>query len=319
MIAERAGNGRRVLVGLGEVLWDLLPTGKQLGGAPANFTYHAHALGAEARLISRIGKDALGQETLDRLKQLGLTAAFVQSDSELPTGTAGVELASDGQPRFTIHEPAAWDALEATSAAGRAVADADALCFGTLAQRDKRSRAALRSLVMAAPPTALRVLDLNLRQHYYSRELIQESLDLAQALKLNDEELVELARILSLTGDTRAQVAALADRFRLRCVACTRGARGSLLFAEGAWSEHAGVPARVVDTVGAGDAFTAAMTLGLLAGWPLDEIHMRAIDVATFVCTQSGATPSLPDVLRAPFQNVGVGLAIKTTNKDLAG
>jgi len=297
-----AGNRKPVLVGLGEVLWDLLPAGKQLGGAPANFAYHAHALGAEARLVSRIGNDVLGQATRERLVRLGLPTDKLQTDAVLPTGTAGVVVATDGQPQFTIHEPAAWDALELTPAGRQAVADADAVCFGTLGQRDPRSRATLRSLVAAASASALRVLDLNLRQHYFSRELIEDSLALAQVLKLNDAELTQLGGLLGLGGDARSQIASLAERYDLRCVACTRGAQGSLLFSGGRWSEHPGVPTEVADTVGAGDAFTAAMTLGLLAGWELDEVNRRAIELATFVCTQSGATPALPDTLRAPFR-----------------
>lgn len=294
---------RPIIVGLGEILWDLLPAGKQLGGAPANFAYHAHALGAEARLVTRIGRDTLGRETRDRLTQLGLSTAPLQMDPVLPTGTAGVVLAADGQPQFTIHEPAAWDTLELTSPGRQVVADADAVCFGTLGQRDPRSRATVRALVAAAPPPALRILDLNLRQHYFSRELIEESLALANVLKLNDAELIQLGVLLRLGGDARSQIATLAARYNLRCVACTRGAQGSVLFADGRWSEHPGVQTQVVDTVGAGDAFTAAMTLGLLAGWDLEEVNRHAIRVATFVCTRAGATPALPDSLRAPFSH----------------
>jgi len=302
MKPETPFDRRPIIVGLGEILWDLLPDGKQLGGAPANFAYHAQALGADARLVSRIGPDALGRETLERLTQLGLSTAALQTDPTLPTGTAGVVVAADGQPQFTIHEPAAWDALELTLEGRHAVADADAVCFGTLGQRDPRSRATVRALVAATPPSALRILDLNLRQHYISRELIEESLALANVLKLNDTELTQLGEFLGLSGDARTQIAALAGRYDLRGVACTRGARGSVLFAGGRWSEHPGVQTHVVDTVGAGDAFTAAMVLGLLVSWDLEEVHRRAIAVATFVCTQSGATPALPDELRAPFQ-----------------
>ncbi len=294
-----------VLVGLGEILWDLLPNGRQLGGAPANFAYHARSLGAEARLVTRVGNDALGDLTREKLAGLGLPGDGLQIDPVLPTGTAGVVVAPDGQPQFTIHEPAAWDALELTDGARKAVTDADAVCFGTLGQRDPRSRATLRALVAAAPRPALRILDLNLRQEYYSPALIQESLALASVLKLNEAELARLQELLGLPGDTRSQIAALAEKHQLRAVACTRGADGSLLYAAGRWSEHPGVQVEVVDTVGAGDAFTAAMTLGLLAGWDLDEVTRRAIDLATFVCTQPGATPPVPAALRLPFLNRG--------------
>jgi len=306
MKADRASGTPPVLVGLGEILWDLLPAGRQLGGAPANFACHAHALGAEARLVSRIGRDPLGQAAQEQLAALGLSAEGLQIDPLLATGTAGVSLTADGQPHFTIHEPAAWDALEVTSASRRAVADAHAVCFGTLAQRDGRARAALYSLLASTPPSALRILDLNLRQHYFSRTVVEDSLGLAQVLKLNDGELEQVASLLELGGDARAQIILLAERYQLRCVACTRGARGSLLFSSGRWSEHPGIPTDVVDTVGAGDAFTAAMTLGLLSGWPLDEVNDRAIGLATYVCTQRGATPPVPANLCAAFQPIPI-------------
>ena len=289
------------LVGIGEVLWDLLPGGRQLGGAPANFTYHARALGADARLISRIGDDDLGREALDRLTKLGVPTDCIEVDRALPTGTVGVEVAADGQPQFTIHEHVAWDALSGEPAGRLAVATADAVCFGTLAQRSEPSRSSIISLVAAVPPAALRIFDVNLRQNYFSSRLINESIAFADVLKLNETELPQLAVMFDLTGDERSQIRQLAERNLLRVVAYTRGGRGSLLFAEGRWSEHPGFPTKVVDTIGAGDSFTAALALGLLAGWPLDEIHQRASEVAAYVCSQPGATPVLPERLRAPF------------------
>lgn len=289
------------LVGIGEVLWDLLPGGRQLGGAPANFTYHARALGADARIISRIGHDELGREALDRLTKLGVPTDCIEVDRTLPTGTVGVEVAADGQPQFTIHEHVAWDALSGEPAGRLAVAAADAICFGTLAQRSEPARSSIISLVAAARPKALRIFDVNLRQNYFSSRLINESIAFADVLKLNETELPQLATMFDLTGDERSQIRQLAERNLLRVVAYTRGGRGSLLFAEGRWSEHPGFPTKVADTIGAGDSFTAAMTLGLLAGWPMDEIHQRASEVAAYVCSQPGATPVLPDRLRAPF------------------
>ncbi len=289
------------LVGIGEVLWDLLPGGRQLGGAPANFTYHARALGAEARIISRVGHDELGDEALDRLTKLGVPTDCIEVDPTLPTGTVGVEVAADGQPQFTIHKHVAWDALSGEPAGRLTVAAADAICFGTLAQRSEPSRSSIISLVAAAPPHALRILDVNLRQNYFSSRLINESLAFTDVLKLNETELPQLAAMFDLTGDERSQIRQLAERNQLRVVAYTRGGRGSLLFSEGSWSEHPGAPTKVADTIGAGDSFTAALALGLLAGWPLDEIHQRASEVAAYVCSQPGATPVLPEHLRAPF------------------
>ena len=289
------------LVGLGEVLWDLLPGGRQLGGAPANFTYHASALGADARLISRVGQDALGREALDRLEKLGVPTDCLEVDRTLPTGTVGVEVAADGQPQFQIHEHVAWDALSGELAGRLAVAAADAVCFGTLAQRREPSRSTIISLVAAAPPHALRILDVNLRQNYFSSRLINESVAFADVLKLNETELPQLAALFDLTGDERSQIRQLAERNLLRVVAYTRGGRGSLLFSEGRWSEHPGFPTKVVDTIGAGDSFTAALALGLLGGWDLDRINENANRVAAHVCTCAGATPPLPEHLRTLF------------------
>ena len=282
------------VLGIGEILWDLLPSGKQLGGAPANFAYHAHALGAETRVVSRVGSDPLGLEILARLAALGLPTDGVGVNASAPTGTVSVDVQADGQPRFTIHENVAWDRIGVDAASLEFAAHANALCFGSLAQRCAASRAAIRQVISKTPTTALRVFDINLRQHFYSRELIESSLALANALKLNETELPVLAELFVLAGDVRAQLAALAQRFELRAIALTRGAHGSLLLADGAWSEHAGLTAKVVDAVGAGDAFTAAWTLGLLAQQPLDEINQRANELAAFVCTQPGATPPLP-------------------------
>jgi fructokinase len=288
-------------IGLGEVLWDELPGGRQLGGAPANFAYHAAALGARAQVVSRVGRDPLGAELLARLQQLGLATDTVELDPAAPTGTVTVSLGADGQPGYTIHESVAWDFIAAEPAGLRAVAAADAICFGTLAQRSARSRASIHSLLRQARRDALRIFDVNLRQHYYSRELIEHSLSLANVLKVNETELPLLAALFQLSGNEAAQVAEIARRFALRAVAFTRGGRGSLLYADGITSEHAGQPVQVADTVGAGDSFTAAFALGLLREWPLDTINQRATAIASYVCSQTGATPILPEELRAPF------------------
>jgi fructokinase len=289
-------------LGIGEILWDLLPAGKQLGGAPANFAYHAHALGAEGIVVSRVGDDQLGREVIERLRGLGLATDCVAVDPTAATGTVSVALSPEGQPTFTIRENVAWDRLTVEPAALAVARAADAVCFGSLAQRGEASRASIRHLVAATRPGALRVFDINLRQQFYSREIVDASLQLANALKINDGELPVLAGLLDLPArDARQQIEHVARRYDLRLVACTRGAHGSLLFAGGRWSEHPGVHATVVDSVGAGDAFTAAMTLGVLAGWDLARVNGQANEVAAFVCTQAGATPKLPDTLRDAF------------------
>jgi fructokinase len=291
------------VVGLGEVLWDLLPSGRKIGGAPANFAYHSHALGADARLVSRVGADALGTELLADLELLGLSTDYISIDRTHPTGTVTVQLAADGQPRYTIHEGVAWDYLVADSTAVACTTTADAICFGSLAQRCAPSHSAIRTLLTASRPDALRIFDVNLRQDFYSRELIESSLELANVLKLNDTELPVLARLLGVTSLlNKQQLAELADRYGLRLVAYTCGARGSILYDGTRWTEHPAQAVDVKDTVGAGDSLTAAVAIGMLAGWDLGTIGNRATNIAGYVCSCEGATPSLPADLRAPFE-----------------
>ena len=290
------------LVGIGEILWDLLPDGRQLGGAPANFAYHASALGARGSIVSRIGNDSFGREILMTLQKLGLRTDLIEVDSTAPTGTVNVTVASDGQPQFIIHEPVAWDAITGNEAARKVVSEADAVCFGTLAQRRPASHHAIRSLVQLTRQSAFRILDVNLRQNYYSRELIDESLAVANLLKMNDTELPRIGSMFGWEGDERHVIKQIANRFDLHTIALTRGAHGSLLYSRGAWDDHTGIPATVVDTVGAGDSFTAAMTIGLLAGWPLAVINARANEIAAVVCRHVGGTPPIPDRLSEPFR-----------------
>jgi fructokinase len=289
------------IIGIGEVLWDLLPAGKQLGGAPANFVCHAQALSASALLISRVGDDPTGRDIIVDWQARGLRTDTISVDGAAPTGTVSVEVDQDGQPHYTIHENVAWDRLEADPPALAVVRAADAVCFGTLAQRGLISRRAINTLLAATRPEALRIFDINLRAPYLDDDVIKGSMATANVLKLNDQELPVLARLFELTGEPRRQIAALAERFALRSVALTHGGNGSLLFASGAFAEHAGLPVTVQDTVGAGDSFTAALAIGLLRGWPPEKINEHANAVAAYVCSQSGATPVLPELLRAPF------------------
>ena len=286
------------IVAIGEVLWDLLPGGRQLGGAPANFAIHAHALGGDVRLISRVGDDALGREVLDAFRRRGMPTDTIVVDAMAPTGTVAVTVGADGQPAYRIVEDVAWDRIVVDQTAMDVVQEADAVCFGSLAQRSESSWCAIRTLVSATSPRSLRIFDVNLRAPYVDAKTIEASLDVADALKLNDQELPILTKMFGLPGGEREGVEALARRFCLSLVALTRGASGSLLHADGEWSDHPGLPTKVVDTVGAGDAFTAMLVVGRLAGWPLDEINRRANEVAAFVCTQAGATPELPAAYR---------------------
>jgi fructokinase len=303
------------IVAVGEVLWDLFPEGPLLGGAPANFAYHAHALGAQVQLITRVGTDEPGREILRRFRGMGLSDATVQVDETAPTGSVKVQLSGNGLAHFTIQENVAWDFIALTTEALAAARRADAICFGSLAQRAETSRETIRKLVETAPAGALKVFDINLRQKFYSREVIEESLRWANVLKLNDDELPTLAAMFGLgvaaedqsnsgagtrTGVSapHVQIGRLARAFDLRSVALTRGPKGSLLYQvsgdQGRWSDCGPRPVKVVDTVGAGDSFTAALVLGLLLKMDLNEINSIANDVAGYVCSQAGGTPALP-------------------------
>jgi fructokinase len=284
------------IVGVGEVLWDLLLTGPKLGGAPANFAYHAHALGAHVNVITRVGNDDYGREIIRRFQNMGLPEATVQIDQTAPTGTAKVVLSGDGLAHFTIQDNVAWDYIAANREALAVAGTADAICFGSLAQRCQTSRDSILQLVAAAPAKALRVFDINLRQQFYTRAVIEKSLRLADVLKLNEEELPILAAMFGLSGPANRQIERLAQTFDLHVIALTRGPDGSLLFQRKGkrWSDCQSHPVQVIDTVGAGDSFTAVLVLGLLQKMDLDEINELANELARYVCSQAGATPSLP-------------------------
>jgi fructokinase len=284
-----------VILALGEALWDLLPNGKQLGGAPANFAYHAAQLGADARIVSTVGDDELGREVLARQRALGLDTSLIAVDPTHPTGTVTVSLDA-GQPTYTIHEPVAWDFIPATPDVLNAAAQADCVCYGTLAQRGAVSRQTIRAVLERTRPDALRVFDINLRQHYFDREIVDHSLRAATVLKINDEELPRLTALLD-AGDS------LFDHYpSLSLIALTRGGRGSeLRTRDGHVFDHPGFRAEpFADAIGAGDAFTAALAIGLLNRLPLTRIIENANRLAAYVCTQPGATPPLPpDLLQA--------------------
>jgi fructokinase len=285
------------LVGLGEILWDMLPTGKQLGGAPANFAYHAQALGANGVVVSCIGDDDLGKEVLSRLGGLGLDCRYIAVDKAHPTGTVTVKLDENGEPDFTIHENVAWDFIPLSADLLELADRTDAVCFGSLCQRLEVSRDTVRRFLQATKPDCIRVFDINIRQSFYNKDIVHAMLGLSNVLKLNDEELTIVADLLDITGSQSDILSQLTQRYKLRVIALTRGARGSRLYAQGQDSSHPGFSAQVADTVGAGDSFTAMMTLGLLRGEELYKINEDANRIASYVCSQSGATPELPDDL----------------------
>jgi fructokinase len=286
-----------VLVGLGEILWDMLPDGKKLGGAPTNFAYHAQALGGKGVVVSCVGDDELGKEILDKLDVLGLEKTFIAIDKEHPTGTVTVEVDENGKPDYIIHENVAWDYIPGDSCLCELAGRIDAVCFGSLCQRSEVSRRTVRDFLRAARDDCIRIFDINLRQSYYSKDVVKSMLQLANVLKLNDEELPVVAKLLDLAGEEMEILSALTQQFGLRMIVLTRGPDGSRLFTPEGDSEQKAVMTEIADTVGAGDAFTAAIALGLLKSMPLDEINELANRLAAFVCSQSGATPKLPESL----------------------
>jgi fructokinase len=297
-------NPRPLVIGLGELLWDLLPKGKQLGGAPANFAYIAALLGDRSVVASRVGNDRLGQEALWQLKSHGLDVSHVQRDAERPTGTAKVELDSKGQPEFHIIENVAWDFLEFSEDWISLARSTHAVCFGSLAQRSPASRATIKSFLCAMPPFAIGIFDVNLRQSYFSGELLRDSARFAKVLKLNQEEFPRFLDLMRcpLKNAERSDVAAarwLCKEFGLRLVCVTRGPNGSLLVTSTSEDEHPGFRVKIGDTVGAGDAFTATMVHHALRGSSLRATNSAANRMGAWVASQEGAMPPPdPDVLK---------------------
>ncbi len=280
-----------LILGLGEVLWDLLPGGRQLGGAPFNFAFHCHQLGQPAAVVSRLGADALGREARAAVRGLGLDDALVQQDEHHPTGTVSVALDESGQPTYTIHEDVAWDHLSWGPALEAAVSSARAVCFGTLAQRHPAARATVRRALSAAR-NALVVCDVNLRQHFWSPELVEESFRASRWAKLNDGELAVLADAFGLAGASESELlSALRKRCGLELVALTRGAKGCLVQTDDEEVSAPGRPVRVVDTVGAGDAFTAGLLCCVLEGRSVAEAAAFANRFAARVAGSAGGTP----------------------------
>jgi fructokinase len=294
------------VVGLGEVLWDLLPSGRQLGGAPANFAYCSHLLGDRAVVASRIGEDELGKAVRESLLARGVTDQFLQIDPEQPTGTVKVEIDRAGQPKFEIIHPVAWEFLEWTDTWQALARSADAVCFGSLAQRSPQSRQTILEFVDATRSEALRVFDVNLRQTSYSFEIISESMVRANVVKLNHEEVPRVRELLGINAfDALSFCKEVIEKFRLRLICITRGSNGSLLCNQTSAHEHPGFHVQVKDTIGAGDAFTAALVHEHLRGRSLAEMNDSANRLGAWVASNSGAMPPVPAIgLEAALANL---------------
>ena len=291
--------GRPVVVGAGEVLWDVFGDGDHFGGAPANVALHAAALGADAWLVSAVGRDARGDAALGRLAAAGVERGAVPQLADHPTGVVRVSLDVAGLPSYDIESGSAWDYVPWSTTVEQVAGRADAICFGSLAQRSPVARATIRRTVAATRDTAWRLFDANLRQAYYDAGVVAASLELANAVKLNEEELPVVARLCGLgIAPPADQLRALCEQFGLRLAALTRGACGAMLVTPDEACEAPAPRTVIVDTVGAGDAFTATLLVGMLAGRSLDEVNQRANAVAAYVCSHAGATPPIPVALR---------------------
>lgn len=312
-------NASPLILGVGELLWDFLPSQSNsvgvpihgsssmgmLGGAPANFTVMAGRLGNHAAILSRIGRDDLGRQAIDWLDPMPVDTSCVEIDPLRETGRVTVDLV-DGEPQYNIHQPSAWDFLELTGEWIQLAERAGAICFGSLAQRNPVSRQTIQTLAAQTSSSCVRVFDVNLRPPFYSSEVIEESLELATVLKMNEGEVPQVLALLGLSSSAILQPEHLhsgADRLleefpNLDLVAVTRASRGSLLVGRNEWHDHPGIPVQVVDQIGAGDAFTAAMTHYLLQGASLATLNEAGNRWGSWVASQSGAMPVLPEEIR---------------------
>lgn len=283
-----------LVAGIGEILWDVLDDGEKLGGAPVNFAFHVSALGGVGIPISTVGDDDRGRRARSELEGRGIRTEAVSLDPARPTGSVKAEVDGRGVARYTIAEAVAWDHLRLNAAALSLAGELRAVFFGTLAQRSPVSRKAVHGFLDRLPAGVLKICDLNLRRPHYDRRVVEASLERCNALKLNDEELATVRGMFGLPEDEHAAVDRLVAAFGLRLAVLTRGGNGSLLATPAEASTHGGFPSEVADTIGAGDAFTAATTLGFLLGHDLDAVNAHANLLAAFVCSRKGAMPAIP-------------------------
>jgi fructokinase len=287
-----------LIVGMGEALWDVLPEGKKIGGAPANFAYHVSQFGLNSRVVSAVGDDKLGEEILENFKAKNLNMCI--SQVPYPTGTVLVELDEEGVPQYEIKENVAWDNIPYTDELKEIARHTKAVCFGSLAQRSIVSRTTINDFINDIPAEndALKVFDINLRQSFYTKDIIRNSIKQCNILKINDEELVAVSRLFGYPGiDLQDKCWLILGKYNLKMLILTCGINGSYVFTPGNFSFQETPVVEVADTVGAGDSFTAAFIASILNGKSVAEAHERAVNVSAYVCTQNGAMPQLPEEL----------------------
>ena len=282
------------ILGIGELVWDVFPEGKQLGGAPVNFAFFAKELGAEAYPVAALGTDELGDEAIQMLKPSGLSLDFIQRNS-LDTSRVLVTTDENGVPQYEIVENVAWDAMECNTEVLALASEADVICWGSLAQRSEKSRESILAILDAAPETCLMVFDINIRQKFYTAEVIEESLKRADILKLNEDELPIVCELFGIEGTQAEQISQIIERYDLKNVIFTQGAVCSEVYDVAGLVSRMDTPkVEVADTVGAGDSFTATYVTSILLGKTPLQAHEMAVKVAAFVCTQNGAINPLP-------------------------
>ena len=288
-----------IIVGMGEALWDVLPEGKKIGGAPANFAYHVSQFGFVSRVVSAVGNDDLGDEILKVFKEKQLKHQL--QTVNYPTGTVQVTLDDNGIPCYDIKEGVAWDNIPFTDDLKRLALSTRAVCFGSLAQRNEVSRTSINSFLDTMPDGEgqLKIFDINLRQGFFTKDIIRDSCQRCNVLKINDEELVAISRLFGYPGiDLQDKCWILLAKYNLKMLILTCGTNGSYVFTPGVVSFQETPKVPVADTVGAGDSFTATFTAALLKGKSVPEAHKLAVEISAYVCTQSGAMPELPQVLK---------------------
>lgn len=286
------------IAGIGELLWDVLPDNEVIGGAPVNFAYHVTALGARGIPVSTIGRDPRGEKALTELQGRGVDIAAISISDEFVTGYVTATVDAEGKASYSFPDEVAWDHLLVNDYAENLRSVLDAVCFGSLAQRSEHSRRAIHGFLDMLRRETVKVFDVNLRQGFYSRQVIESSLRRTDILKLNEEELPVVARLLELQGPGDEWLPALIKRYRLEMAILSRGECGSLLMTPENFSEHSGIVTHVEDTIGAGDAFTAAATIGYLRGMTLDDINEQANIIGAYVCSQQGGMPHVPESMK---------------------
>lgn len=284
---------KNIVVGLGEILWDVFPERKVLGGAPANFAYHASQFGFNGYAVSAIGDDLLGKEILTSLEEKGLN--YLLEKTDYPTGTVQVTLNKAGVPQYEICENVAWDNIPFTARTENLAKNTQTVCFGSLAQRNSVSRETIRKFIKAMPEDSLKIFDINLRLNFYSKEIIHESLEMSNMMKINDEEVVKVANLYGWKGDEQEICGRLLEDYKLDILVLTKGTDGSFVFTPRQTSYQPTPKVHVADTVGAGDSFTAAFVAAYLHGERIEDAHQLAVEVSAYVCLQHGAMPKLAD------------------------